>query len=207
MKKRGIIWLVLLIIFSFWSLLQAQEPDQPRTYYESLDLSSPEAAVQTFVDAFQQEDYFTVYMILDRVAQFSFFQSIRSADYKRLFDVTYREEIFATVPLFAEGVDAMEHSPDGIFIFDDLMLAASDYDALLIDLRGEVRIIKSVPVEVIFDDESQPGNDIYAEVKGITGQLIFRTVQAPSGRWRVRQVIVPGGNETWIPWSIVVPPQ
>ena len=34
-----------------------------RTYYESLDLSTPETAVSQFTNAFQRDDFETVYLI------------------------------------------------------------------------------------------------------------------------------------------------
>ena len=44
--------------------------------------------------------------------------------------------------------------------------------------------------------------DLTATVEGTEGPVVFRMVQAPSGRWRVLQVIAPGGDTGFIPWSI-----
>jgi hypothetical protein len=74
------------------------------------------------------------------------------------------------------------------------MMIADDHDAYLIDLSGEVTL----------GEESQVGDDVEVSsvVEGIEGEIRFRLVQSPSGRWRVFQVIVLGGDETAIPWSV-----
>ena len=41
-----------------------------------------------------------------------------------------------------------------------------------------------------------------AELEGVDGEVIIRLSKSPKGTWRVRQVIVPGGDETQIPWSV-----
>ena len=60
-------WLFIVMIFVL--MLQSGcvnnigKESSARTFYESLDLSSPESAVKTFTDAFQKEDYYTVFLI------------------------------------------------------------------------------------------------------------------------------------------------
>jgi hypothetical protein len=44
--------------------------------------------------------------------------------------------------------------------------------------------------------------DVIAEVEGIQGVVIFRMVQAPSGNWRVYQVIVEDGDTEMVPWAV-----
>ena len=83
--------------------------------------------------------------------------------------------------------------------FDDLMLAAARHEAFLIDLSGEVTIQSAAAGTPLGDDAVV---DVVGAVEGIDGEVIFRTVQAPSGRWRVRQVVVPGGDEEMIPWAV-----
>ena len=48
-----------------------------------------------------------------------------------------------------------------------------------------------------------PVVDVITSVEGIDGEVIFRTVPTPSGHWQVMQVIVPGGDEDLLPWSVV----
>ena len=193
--------IAVLICLLLASPVAAQDTP-PRTYYESLDLSSPEAAVTTLTDAFQRQDFFSVFLVLDYTAQFHFIQKVRLFRHQELFDTTHEEAVLADVPVYAAGLGSSEHVPDSIFIFDDMMLAVAKHDAFLIDLRGSISILGSKTFEFEDSGETIQAVDVSATVANIEGEVIFRTVQAPSGRWRVRQVIVPGGDEELLPWSI-----
>jgi hypothetical protein len=103
------------------------------------------------------------------------------------------------VTLFAEGVGTGEHADESWYIFDQIMLAAKSHDALLIDLTAEVTITNSSSVEFL---DYEATVDVHAEVDGIQGDVIFRMIQAPSGNWRVYQVITPGGNIEMVPWAV-----
>ncbi len=204
MSKRRILLSVLcawtvLAACSVTSILGLDVEGQPRTYYETLDLSSPDAAVTTFTDAFARDDFLTVYLVLSTRSQFIFLQRLRLLDWSYMVQPDSFERIRDDVTTFAEGLGAGEHVDDGWYIFDQIMLAAKRHDVLLIDLSGEVSIIDSEPIEFLDYDEAM---DVIAEVEGIEGEVIFRTIQAPSARWRVYQVIVPNGDEEMVPWSV-----
>ncbi len=83
---------------------------------------------------------------------------------------------------------------DRWYVFDQMMMIADEHDAYLVDLSGDVAV----------GEESAAGDDVEVStvVEGIDGEVRFRMVQSPSGRWRVLQVIVPGGDEDLIPWSV-----
>lgn len=179
--------------------------DEARTYYETLDLSAPEAAVRTFVKAFQRDDFQTVWQVLAPRAQFVWMQLVNLLRYDQLYNTDLRAEVEPRITTLAEGIGAGEQSEAStMWFFDDMMLAATQAGALLIDLHGEVTILGSGPAPAAAQDPDSPDivMDVRATVDGIQGTVIFRTVQAPSGRWRVLQVIVPGGDEEWRPWSV-----
>jgi hypothetical protein len=44
--------------------------------------------------------------------------------------------------------------------------------------------------------------DIAVNIEDEIETMTFRMVQSPSQRWRVYQVILPGGNEELVPWAI-----
>lgn len=198
----------LLVALSAWMVFsscsfsgdQGLDQDyQPRTYYESLDLSSPESAVTTFTDAFARDDFLTVYLVLSSRSQFIFSQRLRLFDYSHIIQPNSFERIQDDVPLFAEGLGAGEHADESWYIFDQIMLAAKRHDALLIDLSGGVTILDSETIVFLDYDEAL---EVIAEVEGIQGEVIFRMIRAPSGKWRVYQVIVPDGDEGMVPWAV-----
>lgn len=195
--------LLTLLILSLFSVSGCGNKDsqenvaRARTQYESLNLETPESAIDVFTDAFQREDYYTVYLILSPSAQFAIANSINTLDYERLIKLNNYAEaegVLANTPQF-QPIDEWEHRTS-TYLFDSIMLAAKQHSAFLIDLSGAVSISRSESQ----NDGSQV--NVYTSVEGIEGDVIFRMERAPSGRWRVRQVIVPGGDEGLIPWSV-----
>jgi hypothetical protein len=173
-----------------------------RTYYESLDLSSSEAAVHELCAAFRRSDYATVYLVLAPGAHFMIAQHFGILRYDRLVQEEYGAEIVGELCLMSEGITNCDYVHDYMFWFDDQMLGAEKHSAFLIDLRGRERITGRRSATT---DEGGPAIDVTATVAGISGEIVFRTVQVPaSGKWRVLQVIVPGGDEERIPWSVPI---
>jgi hypothetical protein len=163
-----------------------------RTYYESLDLGSPVAAATTFADAFARDDFMTVWLVLDGQAQFRITQVLNLLEYEQL----VRPDRVGDVQVqFGEAFDleTMEMN-DPWYVFDRFMLIADLTDAFLIDLSGEASFGEARTIA--------GGAEVPAEVEGVDGEVTFRLVNSPSGRWRVHQVVVPGGDEERIPWSV-----
>jgi hypothetical protein len=211
MSKRGInvlnkslilpllfIWIIVAAC-STSSILGLDPDEQPRTYYDTLDLSTPEITAETFSDAFAREDFLTVYLVLSTRSQFIFLQRLRLLDYSYIVQPDSFELIRDDVSVFSEGIGAGEHADEGWYVFDQIMLAAKRHDVLLIDLSGEVEVLDSRIVELEDYDQAV---DVVCDVEGIQGEVVFRMIQAPSGNWRVYQVIVPGGDEDMVPWSV-----
>ncbi len=167
-------------------------PDDAANFYESLDLESPTRAVETFSDAFARKDFMTVWLTLDKRAQFEFESSFNLLQYSHLIDMDAVPDMQAEI-VAAYSYENRE-TTDRWYLFDRLMMIADRHDAYLIDLSGRV-----TP-----GDESMVGEDVevLGVVEGIRGEVRFRLVESPSGRWRVYQVVVPGGDESAIPWSV-----
>ncbi len=197
--KRHIPTLLIVSALALSLSCSSSQREQPRTYYESLSLETPKTAVETFSDAFQRDDFMTVYLVLAPQAQFHWTQKIRLLNYRELFQVDGAEFTEISEKAFPDGVLEGEHFPDGWYYFDQLMLAAKERDALLIDLSGEVEITDTDASETY---DGKDAVDVIATVEGIEGQITFRMVQAPSDRWRVFQVIVLDGDEEMLPWTM-----
>ena len=206
--KRILIGMIVGFWLSVGSVLTAQ--DAPRTYYDSLDLSTPEAAVQTFVDAFQRRDYAGVFLIFAPQTQLYWIGQIQRFGEDNVVDPKAADAVREGFTFGFNHTEA-EHSPNlDNYLFDEVMLLAEEYDGFLIDLRGVVEIVRSedttIPpyghAEDTDDDETPlPAVNVFTTVEGIDGEVIFRMVQSPSGRWQVLQVIEPGGDESMLPWS------
>jgi hypothetical protein len=201
-KSRYKACLLLLFCYLF-AACQVQktvndESVSHRTYYDSLNLESPEAAIETFVQAWQQHDYKTVYMILAPAAQ----QILQiNRDTLLWFDGVTNEgqHVKAFLQARGESLLTMEHVYDMFHSFDLVLLTAAEHSALQIYLPGPVTILDTS------DSATTPGQaalDVTTRVEGIDGVVTFRMVQSPRQKWRVFQVIWPDGDEGRVPWAI-----
>lgn len=162
-----------------------------RTHYESLDLGTPEAAAETFVEAFQASDFMTVWLALHPEAQFAVQQYRDLLLYDHLIDPTgldLQRELRAVLDF-----ELME-TADSWWFFDQIMMIAAGHDALLVDLRGDVALRDAV-------QGPDGATDVPAVVEGIEGTVIIR-IEERAGRFRVLQIIVPGGSAELLPWSL-----
>ncbi len=169
------------------------EPDA-RTYYESLDLSSPEATVGTFVEAFARDDFMTVWFTFDWHTQNEIRQSFELLQYSKLVDTNEIPSPGVTITdpiadLVGRG------NLDRWRVFDQLMLVADEYDAFLIPItqltsweRRGVAAAGTASVAVT--------------VEGSDEELIINLRQGEEDRWFIEQVIAPGGDTQQIPWSV-----
>lgn len=165
---------------------------EARTYFESLNLDSPEEAVQTFTEAFQGEDFMTVYLILDAEAQkFQRMEFAQTFSWKHLIGESSAEFISEDLDLN----ELVRIQMDSWYLFDQFMLYAADEDDLLIDLRGDVKILSSEEFRTL---DGARAAELFAEVDGVRGEVEFRLLQDPDRRWRVYMVSAPDeGVEAW----------
>jgi hypothetical protein len=194
MRRMGVA--AVLLVVAVVACGGDSECDSPlagaRTYYESLDLGSPVAAARTYADAFARDDFMTVWLVLDSQAQFRITQLSNLMEYDQLLQSDRVDDIQARLGE-AFNFETMEMS-DSWYVFDQFMLIADRNDAFLIDLSGSTSLGEARTVV--------GGAEVPAEVEGIDGEVTFRLVLSPSGRWRVHQVVVPGGDQERIPWSV-----
>jgi hypothetical protein len=115
--------------------------------------------------------------------------------YAQIFDTAaFPDYQNAIATAFADLTSWESH--DYWYLFDQLMLIANRHDAFLIDLSGHVQIINEAGGAV------EGWTDVTAEVEGIEGDVTFRMTQSRTGRWKVFQVVVPGGDMHAVPWSV-----
>jgi hypothetical protein len=191
---RAIVGLLILICLALSAVVLYAQDKPARTYYESLNLSTPEDAVRTFTAAFAKEDFLTVHMVLASKAQQQWQASFNRFNLDQIVKPDYAKQAIKNIPSFDQW-----ESIEASFLFDTIMLDAALHDALLIDLRGDVNLESTEPSTTSDGDEAV---DVSTTVKGIDGKVVFRLVQSPSKRWRVLQVIIPGGGDSKLLWSV-----
>lgn len=191
-SNAGVIALILVIGLIGVGCTESSDSDGAVNFYESLDLASPTAAVETFSDAFARKDFMTVWLAFDTKAQLAAGQSFNLLQWSNLLRTDAVPDIGSEIGS-ALSIQSLE-TTDRWHVFERIMMIADEHDAYLIDLRGDVTPGGETPL----------GDDVEVTgvVEGIDGEVRFRMVQSPSGRWRVFQVIVPGGDENTFPWSV-----
>ncbi len=164
--------------------------DDARTYYESLDMSSPMATAEAFVEAFDADDYMAVWLLFDYFAQHELSTAMDLLQYRQVIrsaDLPDRNVIGDELSA------AIGQNTDRWYVFDRIMLLADANDALLIDIS---------PVSLAAGETTTDTAEVIADLAGIDGEVVIRLVKRREGNWGVRQVIVPGGDESQIPWSV-----
>jgi hypothetical protein len=193
--------MVGIIAGSVW-LAVGQDGSEGRTQYESFQLDTPTHAIQTFVDTFQSRDYAGLFLIFSPDTQQNWSRQINMLNFDQWAQPDKWEEVEADIPFLNDDFDQLEQSVTvAPYLFDQVMLAAEQHDAFLIDLRGNIEV-----AQIKIDPNATEVN-VPAMVEGIEGEVIFRLVKSPSERWRVQQVIVPGGDEEAMPWSVPAQPE
>lgn len=165
---------------------------EPRTYFETLDLSTPETAARTFAHAFRENDFMTAYLILHPDAQTRLRQ-----EWSQTFRWRHLIGERADQALIAEFdfEDVIGTQSDPWYLFDYVMYYADQMDDLLFDIRGEPNFYHS---QEMSSRDGSPVIDLGAVVTGLTGDIIFRMAQGGDGRWRVYRISVPEqGVESW----------
>jgi hypothetical protein len=187
------IWLlgIILVIMLMVSTCQSGQTPAPieehnaRTYFESLNLQTPEQAVQTFATAFQQEDFMTVYLVLDAEAQWQLRrENAQTFNWKHLVGETASQG-------FGNDLDIQaiySTHRDFWYLFDQFMLYAAEKNDLLIDLRGDLEILRSESSEL---HDTRQAMDVIAAVDGVSGEVLIRMVKDRDNCWRVYMVSAP----------------
>ena len=196
-----------IILFAFsWFVMGCQanqeEVSNARTYYDSLELDTPELAVQTFIDAFHRADFVTTYMVFAPATQ----QELRSQGFELSLDNFIQEglsiedeELFIQTWTDRIGPDRAEHIQDTMHVFNTMMRSAAELGFMPFQFEKNFEILGT---ESVTTSDGQEATDLMIMFEGSENSIVFRLMQSPDERWRVFQVIWPGGDETEIPWAL-----
>jgi hypothetical protein len=196
--------LLLGIVAAATSSARAGDFSIEGTAYEKLDLSSPEAAVRTFISAYRAGDFVTAYWIFTRATQ---------RDWREHFDATDIRQI-SRVELPSGGQIKIElikalfppekqwEQEEGSFLFASFMQGARRRNILPLDVTGFAPLLTAPPMHKAAPQRADGSVDIAVDLPSYPRPVIFRLERSPLGRWRVRQIIPPGGDETSLPFGI-----
>lgn len=161
----------------------ARQSISASSFYGRLDLATPDAAVATFRGLVEEERFFELLVATAKDAQQRTTRELVRGELDR-FSATAAEQ-FETGP---QGFADLEHDATvGPAMFEAVMRAGAAAADLTIDVRGSVVEGEPEPIAGFGDGALL----LRAAAPGHPEGLGFVVVQAPSGRWRVRQVAAP----------------
>ncbi len=164
------------------------------------DLSTPEAAVETFVETFAAADYLATYFVLDPAAHQVVMWAIQRFDFSGLTSMEATAMMEPTFPVALEhavDLEAPMLTPDLYQSFIFVMSKSDQADAHLIDFRGGGSLFGSaltiMSVGEPFAAEGRTRTWVETEVDG-EGHVRFLLQESPAGRWRVLSIIARPGE-------------
>lgn len=177
-------------------------PSSGSIAYDRLDLKSPESALRTFLTAYRRGDYVTAFWVMTPVSQTAFYTHLARFDLSRV----------ARVPASSAYMHAAEMIPavsqrdqtDTSFIFAHAMTVARRLDIMPLNLAG-------MPEDMSPANMPRLGNRIQltdgkvefsVPLQAYRAPVVFRMAQAANGRWRLEQILPPGGSMESLPFGL-----
>ncbi len=170
--------------------------------YDRLSMTTPDAALRTFLTAYRDGDYVTAFWVLAADSQDEVLRHAAQLNMRRI----------ARIP--AEGGLAImtEMNPppaeldqrDLGFMFAHMMQVAKRRGMLPLDVTGLPQDLSPANVPNLGPrTETTDGvTEIAVTLGAYRGPVIFRLVRGRAGRWRLRQVVPPGGDTTSVPFGL-----
>jgi hypothetical protein len=172
------------------------------TAYDRLDLRTAESALRTFLTAYRRGDYVTAFWVLTPASQTAFYTHLARFDLSRV----------ARVPASSAFMHAAEMIPaanqveqtDTSFVFAHAMTVARRLDIMPLNLAG-------MPEDMSPANMPRLGNRIQltdgkvefsVPLQAYRAPVVFRMVQGVHGRWRLEQVLPPGGTMDSLPFGL-----
>lgn len=175
------------------------------TAYDRLDLASPEAALRTFLGAYKAGDFVTVYWVFSPATQTAWQNQYFMLNFDRMLRNNTGEQLYQQpyagrlMPAIAE----LEQQ-DLSFLFANILNVGADHHLLPLDLSGLPDDLSPAALAQLgAAPRPIPGGvEIALPLPAYPQPVAFRLERSPLGKWRVRQIIPPGGDETSLPWGL-----
>jgi len=195
--------LLLGIVAAATSSARAGDFSIEGTAYEKLDLASPEAAVRTFLNTYRAGDFVTAFWIFTRTTQRAWRYHIDGLDIRQI----TRGELPSgqmKIELLKALVPPLEQweQEEVSFLFASFMQGARRRNILPLDVTGLAPSLTAPLMHKTAPQRADGSVDIAVDLPAYPQPVIFRLERSPLGRWRIRQIIPPGGDETSLPFGL-----
>lgn len=170
--------------------------------FDRLDLSTPDAALRAFLTAYRDGDFVTAFWIFTPETQDEILRQVATFAVDRLArrPGSGRLAILSEMIPATAGMVQRDHS----FLFANIMQVARRRGLQPLDLSGLPQDLSAANVpDLGRRTQTTDGVTEIAVVLGAyRGPVVFRMTGPVAGRWRLRQVVPPGGDPTSIPFGL-----
>jgi len=164
-----------------------------RTYYEAIDLDTPEAAAQAFLAAWARRDYATANVVLSPMAQQGWLNQIaRTFSFATLLP-KQADAVMKVSAYGPNGADWAELMNDPNLVFDNIMRSAEGFGALPFTIGPAAKAGKPAG--------SGDAVTVTAETDGTPATLELQLARLPSGHWKVDRIVLPDADPALKPWG------
>ncbi|MCZ8316421.1 hypothetical protein [Phreatobacter sp.] len=177
-------------------------PSSGSAAYDRLDLTTPEAALRQFLGAYRRGDYVTAFWIMAPAAQQAFYVHLMRFDLSRIARVSVTGAMTHAMEMIPP-VNRLEQT-DPSFAFAYAMQVARRLDIMPLNLAGmpedmSPAVVPRLGTRVQLADGQV---EIAMPLQAYRAPVVFRMVRSAQGRWRVQQVLPPGGNVEALPFGL-----
>lgn len=175
--------------------------------YDRLDLSTPEAALRAFLTAYRAGDYVTAFWIFAPGTQDEVFRHAAQMNMGRLARLPAQGRMAIMtemLPPTAE-VDQRDYS----FLFANVMQVAKRRGLMPLDVAGLPEDLSAANVPGLGQKtETTDGiTEIAVALRAYGAPVVFRLAPGRNGRWRLRQIVPPGGDPASLPFGLADGPR
>lgn len=175
---------------------KTKSPPPQRTYLDSLDMSSSEAAMRGFLEAYAADDFFEAYFFLSPDAKQSIMNKLLEYNDAQLIPGMNAGGVTSGPVDGGHTGDTglvQEVWLDGAVMFDRLMRNAEALSIMPFDFEAGAFMSPT------FEQENQARYTV--DAKGQPEVVIISTVRLSNGDWRVQRVVWATSDPDATPWG------
>lgn len=170
--------------------------------FDRLDLRTPESALRRFLSAYRQGDYVTAYWIMTPSSQQAFVRHLSRFEFNRIARLPASSAVLHAAEMMP-AISQMEQT-DTSFYFAHAMAVAHRLGVMPLNLTGLPEDVSPTNVPRLGSrNQLTDGRVEYSvPLRAYRAPVVFRMVATQGGRWRLEQVLPPGGSVDSIPFGL-----
>jgi hypothetical protein len=170
--------------------------------YDRLDLSTPDAALRTFLTAYRDGDYVTAFWVFAADTQDEVLRHAAQLNLRRLARMPAQGGMAIMAEMLPPHAELDQR--DSTFLFANIMQVAKRRGLLPLDVAGLPQDLSpaNVPNLGRRTETTDGTTEIAVTLGAYRAPVVFRFIRARTGRWRLRQIVPPGGDPTSVPFGL-----